>query len=218
MEWIGEGPANGAGTLSLLVCPNLTGSNRPLVLIDPQRQIYPAGLSALGFDLTSVIVLRPSTDRETLWACEESLRCAAVGVVWAKLDRLTPTAFRRLQLAAEESGVVGFLVRSSSAVNQPSWADVRLMVQPRPSRGTGLRLQVDVLYSQGSSRQTKALIEMNSLRESLQNVSEHQETQLVPLVSRLAHSATANFPPGTMPYHPLDQRPHSTWRLRLLHQ
>jgi protein ImuA len=79
VEWIGEGPASGVGTLSLLVGRNLAGSNRPLILIDPQRQIYPVALSALGFDLLSMTMIRPSTDRETLWSCEEALRCAAVG-------------------------------------------------------------------------------------------------------------------------------------------
>lgn len=83
VEWIGEQPASGVGTCSLLVCRNLTGSKRPLILIDPQRQIYPVALSALGFELSRLTFIRPAADREALWACEEALRCPAVGVVWS---------------------------------------------------------------------------------------------------------------------------------------
>ena len=122
VEWIGDGDASGAGTLSLLVGRRLCKTDRPAILVDFQQQIYPVALSAFGFDLSTLIVVRPHCEREALWACQESLRCKAVAVVWARIERLTGLAFRRLQLAAEESGSVGFFVRPTAALNEPSWA------------------------------------------------------------------------------------------------
>lgn len=212
VEWIGEG---GVGTLSLLVCRHMMESRRPIVIVDSQHKIFSLALAALGFDLSSVVFVHPNSDRETLWACEESLRCRAVGLLWARLERLSSTAFRRLRLAAEESNVVGFLVRSTAAIKQPSWANTRLMVQPRPSRGNALRFHMEVIYSQGIPKRRTAHIEMNSLRGTLH---EFHEPDLVPPPPQLAHPTTPDLSPKSSPLRAIDQRPHSTWRLRLLRQ
>lgn len=112
VEWVGETPASGAGTLSLVAAREVCPAGQPIVLVDPGRQIYPSALSALGFDLARLVIIRPGCERETLWVCEEVLRCEAVGLMWAELEHRFGTAFRRLQLAAEESAGIGFLLRS----------------------------------------------------------------------------------------------------------
>jgi len=164
VEWIGQGEASGAGTLSLLVCPQFGKVDRPAILIEGSRRIYPVALAALGCNLSSLILVRTDSEREALWACEESLRCKAVDIVWARIEHLTSLAFRRLQLAAEESGGVGFLVRSAEALKQPSWADVRLLVAPRPTGGDSLRFQVHAAYSHGKTIRSTANIEVDGLR------------------------------------------------------
>jgi hypothetical protein len=72
-----------------------------------------------------------STHRsEALWALEQCARCPGVRLVVCWLDRVTSTVLRRLQLAVEHSGVTVCLMRPASVLRQPSWADLRIGVQP----------------------------------------------------------------------------------------
>jgi protein ImuA len=52
----------------------------------------------------------------------------AAAVAWPR--QLDGRTFRRWQLAAEEGGCLGLLLRPEAARNGPSWADVRLWVEP----------------------------------------------------------------------------------------
>ena len=149
VEWIGAGEASGAGTLSLLVSRRFSAADRPFLIVDFKRQVYPLALAALGFDLSTLLVVRPNSERDALWTCEESLRSGGINIVWARIEHLAGIAFRRLQLAAEKSRAIGFLARPAGAIKQPSWADVRLLVTPRPAHGESLCLKVEVIYSRG---------------------------------------------------------------------
>ncbi|MBA4030893.1 MAG: hypothetical protein C0478_08380 [Planctomyces sp.] len=182
VEWL-ERDAGGATTVSLAVARNVCPPRRPLILIDPQHELFPLALKGLGFDLSRVVIIRPTSEQEAFWTCEESLRCPGVGLVWAPLANLHVTGFRRLQLAAEASRGVGFLLRSAQAARQPSWAESRLRVDPRPSGPDGPRFRVEVAYSQGSTRRSMLDITLDSLRGTIHEVSHPIATQPLPLVS-----------------------------------
>ena len=66
---------------------------------------------------------------EALWALEQAARCPGVRVVLTWLDQSSTAVMRRLQLAVERSGVTVILIRPSSVLRQPSFADLRLHVQ-----------------------------------------------------------------------------------------
>lgn len=183
VEWVGNGDASGAGTLSLAVGRRLCETERPAILVDYEQRIYPPALSALGFDLSTLIVVRPNSERETLWVCEEALRCKAVAFVWARIGHLKPLAFRRLQLAAEESGGVGFFVRTKAALNEPSWADVRLSITPQPSGNASPCFRVSVAYSHGQTMQRAVNVTIDSLRGALHEVLVEKQTHRMSLVS-----------------------------------
>ena len=190
MEWIGAGAASGAGTLSLLAGRRFLAADRPFLIVDYKRQVYPVALAALGFDLSRLLVVRPNCERDALWTCEEALRSGAVDIAWASVERLSGIAFRRLQLAAEQSRAVGFLVRPAGAIKQPSWADVRLLVAPRPARGESLCIGVEVVYSRGRPVRSAANVELDC-RGTLREFVCENKTGIVPLVSALADSASA---------------------------
>ena len=109
-EFSGEGAEGFTAILSgrlkgpLLWCADaLSGSD-----------LYPPGLAVFGLDYRRLIVVRCRKPQEILAAMEDGLRCRTLAGVVGELD--TPiglTASRRLQLAAESSGVTGFLVRPS---------------------------------------------------------------------------------------------------------
>ncbi len=188
VEWLGEGDGSGAGTVSLIVGRQVCPEGQPLVLIDTRRELFPLSLSLLGFDLSRLVLIRPASEREALWACEEALRCEAVGLVWANIERLTSASFRRLQLAAESSSGIGFLVRSAMAISQPSWAEVRLKVHPRPAVRGSPCYQVEVASSYGNSQHTTANVMLDSVKGTLYG-NAHSANSL-PLVSGM-DTATA---------------------------
>jgi hypothetical protein len=101
-----------------------------LVVVDRANVFYPPAALALGIAAASLVIVRPQTAADELWAIDQSLRSAAVAVVWAQLEKLGAHDFRRLQLAAEQSSAVGLLVRPARTRWQPSWAHVRVVCRP----------------------------------------------------------------------------------------
>lgn len=100
-----------------------------VMVIDPMGEFYPPGAAGMGLSLENLILLRPA-QRDVLWVYEQCLRCPANLVVLGPLGRISPTAYRRLKLAAEQSGNLGLLLRPRFARQHSCWADLRLSVQP----------------------------------------------------------------------------------------
>jgi len=123
-----------------------------LVVFDSCRELYPPAIARLGIDLERLIVVQAMNPADNLWALDQSLRCLAVASVLAWPVSLDSHAFRRLQLAAEEGGGLGLFVRPRAVEREPSWADVRLLVEPLPGEGfTGRRLRIRLLRSRGGA-------------------------------------------------------------------
>ena len=114
VEWIGEQDGSGAGTLALLTAWHICKQAGRLIVVDAERHVSAQSLASLGCDLSRVVFVRPQNQQEVMWACEESLRCSGGQVLWADIENLSDTSFRRLQLACESSGRIGFLVRPKS--------------------------------------------------------------------------------------------------------
>jgi hypothetical protein len=123
----------GAWTLALFMAQRACGDRKVLVVVDGERRFYPPAAAQWNIDLRRTIVIRPRETQSALTALTQSLRCVAVGAALGKLDRLSTTDCRRLQVAAETGGSVGFVVRSSAALNMPSFATLRLLLTPHRS-------------------------------------------------------------------------------------
>jgi protein ImuA len=135
---IGRGSA---ATLGLMSAREACRDGGVLVVIDRPQTFYPPAAAAWGIDLDRLIVVRPQSARDELWAVVQALRSPAVAAMWAAIDRLDSRAFRRLQLAAQAGRTLGVLMRPARARRQPSWADVTLEVGPRAkSRGSSARI------------------------------------------------------------------------------
>ncbi|AMV21531.1 ImuA family protein [Planctomyces sp. SH-PL14] len=210
VEWLGDGMASGAATLSLTVGRAICPEGRPVVLIDRLQVLFPLALKLLGFDLARIVIVRPSSEQEALWAFEETLRCAGVGFVWANIERLSGTSFRRLQLAAETANGVGFLLRSARALPQPSWAESRLVVRPLPlpggpglpsrsaasfspppfpscERSPGFRVETASLH--GRPRRSRIDILLDRFRGTIHELAGSRPANPLPVASRLADAA-----------------------------
>ena len=77
----------------------------------PRPDLYGPGLAAHGLDPGWVVTVLASRDAEILWAMEEGLRAPGIVAVVGEVGSLPMVASRRLQLAAERSGITAFLLR-----------------------------------------------------------------------------------------------------------
>ena len=139
-------PDEGIGELSLvmpaLAC--LSNANRWLAWVAPPHIPYAPALASAGVDLSRVMVVRPRSGADGLWAVEQTLRAGTCGAVLAWLNTADTGVMRRLQLAAEAGNCWGVLFRPQRMAGQASPAALRLKLEPT-SRG----LAVHVLKRRG---------------------------------------------------------------------
>lgn len=96
-----------AGILGRLVA---TGDDMVLWCL-PRPDLYGPGLAAHGLDPGRVVMVSAPRDAEILWAMEEGLRAPGIAAVVGEVGGLPVVTSRRLQLAAERSGITAFLLR-----------------------------------------------------------------------------------------------------------
>jgi protein ImuA len=155
VEWLLAGEGVGAGTLALLAAKHACRGGGILAVFDfraastgtvpfsstrqlgqsprcDNREFFPPAAVRLGIALEQLVVIRAGAAADNHWAIDQALRSPAVAAVLAWPDRIDDRTFRRWQLSAEEGGCVAMLLRSEAAKNDPSWADVRLLVEPLP--------------------------------------------------------------------------------------
>ena len=107
----------------------------------PRPDLYGHGLAAHGLDPAHIVLVRAPRDSEILWAMEEGLRTPGIAAVVGEVGTLAAVASRRLQLAAERSGITAFLLRrwrdSGQAArerNLPNAAVTRWRIAALPSQ------------------------------------------------------------------------------------
>ena len=104
---------------------------------------------------------RPASAADAAAALRQALGCTAVGAALGWFAHLSPSDGRRLQLAAETGGGVGFLVRPASAVRLPSFAVLRLLASPVSAPGFARRLDVEVVRCRGTSGGQSLVLEID---------------------------------------------------------
>lgn len=160
VEWIGSGPGACAGTLALLVARRACADGGTLVVIDRPGRFFSPAAVALGIDPQQLVIVRPTSDQDEVWAYDQSLRCEAVSAVWGYTEHLPGRAFRRLQLSAEAGRSLALLVRPHTALQQPSWSHLRLLVEPLLDTGDAARFRLEVLRCLGGPLGGVAEIEL----------------------------------------------------------
>ncbi len=108
---------------------------RPVLWLGRRLELYAPGLLRFGLPPHRVILAEAERNDALLWATEEGLRCAGLAAVVAELAPPGLTASRRLQLAAEASGVTALMVHPAAARGTLSAAVTRWRVATRPGPG-----------------------------------------------------------------------------------
>ncbi len=130
---------SGATALALIAGREACREGGALVVVDRQRTFHPPAAANLGIELANVIFVRPTTRKDYLWALNQSLSCQGVGAVVGWPQRLDSNTFRQWQLAAENAGTLGLLIRPPDVRGQPSWSELQLLVETRPAPASSAR-------------------------------------------------------------------------------
>ncbi len=117
-----------------------------------------------GIDLKRVVIVRPGSLTDRLWAIDQALRSPAIVAVIAEVEHLDDRAARRLQLAAERGGGLGLLVRSLRQHGQPSWAEVQWQVRPlmESANVPHRQLELQLLRARGGRTGMRAQVQINA--------------------------------------------------------
>lgn len=189
-----EAGVGGGGTFALLLARQAALAGGAMVILDVRGSFYPPAAALWGIDLAEVVVIRAVEAHDQLWALDQCLRCPVVAAAWAPLERLDPRDFRRLQLAAEAGGGLGFLVRSSVMRKQPSWSALQFWIHPRPCEGAdlgvGRRVCVELTRCRQASPGGRIELEMDVVTGEMQAVSCPHEAYHLHPAAKLAYSAS----------------------------
>lgn len=165
--------------------------------------LYGPGLAAFGLTPERLILVRGRDDQQRLWAMEEGLKCPDLAMVVGEVGRLDLGQSRRLQLAAEASGVTALLLRQSGDAGLGfSAALTRWRITPAPSSqpqgyvGIGAaRVQAELLRCKGG-RLGKWLLQWNGVGwdEEHEDAGTERQTHPLPLATAMANrSAVSNL-------------------------
>jgi hypothetical protein len=124
-------------------------TNAPIVWCDPRRELYPPALAAAGIPLDQLLLLRPKTPEDEIWALAECLACRGVAATIAQPPPLSRVQVRRLQLAAERGGGVGLLLRPHDATATHHAAATRWLVEPARGERTVQRWRIQLIHGHG---------------------------------------------------------------------
>jgi protein ImuA len=160
-EFAGASPAfeHAAAPISF-VAGILARLRGPVLWCLPRRDLFAPGLAGSGLNPERVIFAETGKDADILPIVEEGLRSPGVAGVVGEVSRLSFDASRRLQLAAEASGVTALLVRrwkgaSEREIERPTAAMTRWRISSLPSAelaspGFGaIRWRVELLRCRG---------------------------------------------------------------------
>ena len=118
VEWLSRGEGDGTATLAFRAAAGACRGGGAVVVLDRTGEFYPLAAVAQGIEPARLIVVHPGNKADHAWALDQALRCPAVAAVVAwpeSLDgKLDGRTFRRLQLAVEQGGGLGLLIRPES--------------------------------------------------------------------------------------------------------
>lgn len=155
------GPPGATTTLAGWLTARTTGR---VVLVDGEEILHPPAFQGLGLESARLLLVRPPDRRLAVWAAEQALRCPGVAATVCRLGpRIGTTIPRRLKLAAEAGGGMGFFLRA--AAREPPFSDARIVVRPLASEGKETlnpRLEIEAVYLRGGMEGVRCVVELSA--------------------------------------------------------
>jgi protein ImuA len=124
--------AQGIGELALLLpaFARFTGEGKRVIWVGLPYLPYAPALAAAGLDPVNLLLVRPASRREALWATEQALRSGSCHALAAWLPKVRYPELQRLAVAAQASRAVACLFRPLAAACESSPACLRLALAP----------------------------------------------------------------------------------------
>jgi len=155
---------SGIGELRLLQPALHALGEQRIVLLQPPHIPHIAAWRDWGLSPQKLLWIRTKRQADALWSAEQVLRNGSCGALLFWQTSMRHESLRRLQLAAQASDTLCWLMRPLAMADAPSPAPLRLALRPHPE---GLR--VDVLKRRGPSCTAPLLLQwprLSSRRES----------------------------------------------------
>lgn len=133
---------------------------RAVAWSDPRRCLYPPAVAAMGIPLNRLLILHPKDEREELWATAECMRCRGIGATVLSPRRLSRIEARRLQLAAEDGGGIGILLRRAGAPSAEYSAATRWLVAPAAGERATQRWKIQLIHGHGGRIGSSVILEV----------------------------------------------------------
>ncbi len=167
VEWIASTEAAGAETLAVLAASEACREGGVLVVFD-RGEFYPPEAMRLGIDSDNLIVVQAASAADHLWALDQALRSPAVAAALAWPETLDPRTFRRLQLAAEEGGSLGFLAPPAARPRRAFLGRCASGHRPAPAgRGPARGMVVELIRGRGGADGGSIELEFNDETHTL---------------------------------------------------
>ncbi len=137
-------PQSGIGELRLLRPALQALAGQRIALLQPPYQPQIAAWCEWGLPPEQLLWIRTQRHADLLWSAEQILRNGSCGALLLWQGALRTEALRRLQLAAQASDMLCWLLRPLSFADEPSPAPLRLALYPTPGG-----VQLDLLKRRG---------------------------------------------------------------------
>lgn len=111
----------------------LAGNSGVILWVSLSQSLFPPALRSFGIQPDRVLFVQPKNDQEALWTIEEALKCGALTAVVGETKDFDFTVSRRFQLAVEQSGVTGFMLRRHGDKLNPSASVCRWRIRSHKS-------------------------------------------------------------------------------------
>ncbi len=135
---------SGIGEMRLLHPALQALSGQRIALLQPPHLPQIAAWREWGLPPEQLLWIRAQRHADLLWSAEQVLRNGSCGALLIWQGTLRIDALRRLQLAAQSSDMLCWLLRPLSFVDDPSPASLRLALRPLPGG-----VQVELIKRRG---------------------------------------------------------------------
>ena len=120
---------HGIGELQLLIPLMLSviKQGKWILWVCPPHIVYAPALQQAGIDTDQILVVNKAVPcKDALWSMERALRSSNCGLVLTWQTWLSVKVLRRLQIAAETGGTLGFIFKSRDNKYSPSNMRIRI--------------------------------------------------------------------------------------------